>query len=322
MPVPSTNVGLSDIQTEFGGSNPISLSEYYSGGPLVPSGAPAPNGPIPASGQISIGQFRAAENAVFVTATGGTITTSGDYKIHTFNSPGTFTVTCAGNPAGSTTIDYMVIAGGGGAGGDAGGGGGAGGFRASAGTGSGCYTTGCAPRTAPVSPVPVSAQGYPITIGAGGGPGGGNCGNGQSGGTGSPSSGFSITSAGGGGGGSHPSGGGATPGGNGGGQGRPTSPAPKSAAPGNNPPTSPPQGIPGVVKIGGGVSGNPGGTTSNISGSNLTKTVGGRDETGQPQGTSGAANTGDGGGGGDRTGPGDSGGAGGSGVVIIRYKYQ
>ena len=37
MVVPSTNVGFSSIQTEFGGSNPISLSEYYSGGPLVPS---------------------------------------------------------------------------------------------------------------------------------------------------------------------------------------------------------------------------------------------------------------------------------------------
>ena len=29
----------------------------------------------------------------FVTATGGTITTSGNFKIHTFTGPGTFTVT-------------------------------------------------------------------------------------------------------------------------------------------------------------------------------------------------------------------------------------
>ena len=83
MAVPSTNVGFSSIQTEFGGSNPISLSEYYSGGPLVPSGSPAPNGPIPSSGQISVGQFRAAVAAEFVAATGGTVTTSGDFKIHT-----------------------------------------------------------------------------------------------------------------------------------------------------------------------------------------------------------------------------------------------
>lgn len=50
----------------------------------------------------------------FVAATGGTITTSGDFKIHTFNSSGTFTVTDAGNPLGSNTVDYLVVAGGGG----------------------------------------------------------------------------------------------------------------------------------------------------------------------------------------------------------------
>ena len=32
----------------------------------------------------------------FVLATGGTVTTSGDFRIHTFNSSGTFSVTCAG----------------------------------------------------------------------------------------------------------------------------------------------------------------------------------------------------------------------------------
>src|SRR5210317_1237929 len=99
MAVPSTNVGLSDIQTEFGGSNPISLSEYYSGGANVPASTPAPNGPIPSSGQISIGQFRAAAAIV--------------------------------------AVDYMIVAGGGGGAGHASsssfgcGGGGAGGYRAS-----------------------------------------------------------------------------------------------------------------------------------------------------------------------------------------------
>jgi hypothetical protein len=53
---------------------------------------------------------------LFVTATGGSVTTCGDYKIHTFTSSGTFTVSCAGNPEGSTTVDYMVVAGGGGGG--------------------------------------------------------------------------------------------------------------------------------------------------------------------------------------------------------------
>ena len=39
----------------------------------------------------------------FVAATGGTETTScGNYKIHTFTGPGTFCVSNAGNPSGST----------------------------------------------------------------------------------------------------------------------------------------------------------------------------------------------------------------------------
>ena len=36
----------------------------------------------------------------FITATGGTVTTSGDYKIHTFTGDGCFVVSCGGNPAG------------------------------------------------------------------------------------------------------------------------------------------------------------------------------------------------------------------------------
>ena len=44
--------------------------------------------------------------AKFVEATGGTESTSGDFKIHTFTSPGTFCVSCAGNPGGSSTVEY------------------------------------------------------------------------------------------------------------------------------------------------------------------------------------------------------------------------
>lgn len=47
-------ISLANIQTEFGGSNPISLSEYYKGGIYV-SNAVVAN--IPTSGTISISQF-------------------------------------------------------------------------------------------------------------------------------------------------------------------------------------------------------------------------------------------------------------------------
>ena len=46
-----------------------------------------------------------------VVATGGTVTTSGLYTIHTFTTSGTFTPTVGG------TVEYLVVGGGGGAGG-------------------------------------------------------------------------------------------------------------------------------------------------------------------------------------------------------------
>ena len=77
----------------------------------------------------------------FIAATGGTITTSGNFKIHTFTGPGTFCVSNGGNSGGSNTVDYLVVAGGGGGGADGyAGGGGAGGYRESSGAASGCYT--------------------------------------------------------------------------------------------------------------------------------------------------------------------------------------
>ena len=175
----------------------------------------------------------------FVTATGGTITTCGNFKIHTFTGPGTFTVTCVGNAAGSNAVDYVVVAGGGGGGvGSApscrrGGGGGAGGYRESyCATTSGTYT---ASTLATPTSLPVSVTGYPIIVGGGG----------ASSTTGSNSSFSSITSAAGGGGGdwngqngcSGGSGGGAGPKG-------PSIPVPSQSlgGTGNTPPVSPPQG--------------------------------------------------------------------------------
>ena len=104
----------------------------------------------------------------FVAATGGSITTAGDFKIHTFTGPGTFCVSCAGSASGSNSVDYLVVAGGGGGGTGCshGAGGGAGGFRESHSTPvSGCYTA--SPLATPTA-LPVSVQGYPITVGGGG----------------------------------------------------------------------------------------------------------------------------------------------------------
>jgi len=46
-------ISLYDVQVEFGGSNPIGINEYYSGGSYVPSSVSG----IPASGTISLYNF-------------------------------------------------------------------------------------------------------------------------------------------------------------------------------------------------------------------------------------------------------------------------
>jgi hypothetical protein len=242
----------------------------------------------------------------FVAATGGTITTSGNDKIHTFTGPGTFTVSGIAACAANNVVSYMVVAGGGAGGGSgqcntAGGGGGAGGFREA--------KSPATPYTAspldgyPSAPnrITVTATAFPITVG-GGGVGNQGYGSMTSGNQGNNSIFSSITSAGGGGGatavgsvGNPPTGGGP------GGAGATTS---INATP--------------TAFAGGGAGGN--GSSSGGTGG------GGAGANGGPNsiGTAGTANTG-GGGGGSQTGtsgPNGTGGNGGSGIVIIRYKFQ
>ena len=173
----------------------------------------------------------------FIVATGGTISTSGNDKIHTFTGPGTFTVSAVGTCAANNVVSHVIVAGGAGGGyGCAGGGGGAGGFRE--------VKSPVTPYTAspldgyPSSPnrVTVTAQAYPITVGAGGAAGTGPAGSSAQGSAGVNSVFSSITSAGGGGGGGSPPAG--VNGGSGGGGGHNAGPG----GSGNTPPVSPAQG--------------------------------------------------------------------------------
>jgi hypothetical protein len=185
-----------------------------------------------------------SEGPSFITATGGTITTCGNFKVHTFTGPGTFTVSSLANgpthpQGGPNNVDYLVVAAGGG-GGAGGSGGGGGGFRESHSTPiSGSYTA--SPLATPTG-ITVTATAFPITVGAGGT--GGPSQNGTSG----ANSVFStITSAGGAGGRGTNSGAGAgSNGGSGsGGVWSTGSPIPGNrgaGGSGNTPPVSPPQG--------------------------------------------------------------------------------
>ncbi len=106
--------------------------------------------------------------ASFMIATGGTITTCGNDKIHTFTGPGTFTVCTVAGCASNNLVSYLVVAGGGGSGKNRGGGGGAGGFREVVSPSS--PYTGSPLNGYPSSPnrVTVTATAFPITVGGGG----------------------------------------------------------------------------------------------------------------------------------------------------------
>jgi hypothetical protein len=181
------------------------------------------------------------QNAAFISATGGTVTTSGDYKIHTFTGDGCFVVSCGGNVAGSTSVEYIVVAGGGGSGA---GGGGAGGFRfASPSLAPLCYPA----KPLAGSTITASVTTYPITVGAGGPGSTSGAAPSDDGVRGSNSIFSTITSTGGGGGAAWNYGPGRTacmPGGSGGGASARTAPTTFGGT-GNTPPTSPPQGQPG-----------------------------------------------------------------------------
>jgi hypothetical protein len=260
-----------------------------------------------------------------MSATGGTISYSGIYTVHTFTSSGTFT------PDKNGSVDYLVVAGGGAGGGRSGnatgnGGGGAGGFKTA-------------------TSFAVAPTGLTVTIGAGG------AGGGSTGGNGNNSVFSTITSTGGGGGGTRYAVG--NNGGSGGGSGSEqsskssgTGTEGKAGGAGGAASNYPGGGGGGHAEVGvdatGNTAGNGGsGTVNSYSGSSIYYAGGGGGGTheggtignggsggganggaasGNNNGLAGTANTGGGGGGGSSIGGGSTnGGNGGDGIVIIRY---
>lgn len=284
------------------------------------------------------GVKRGTDASSTAAASGGVITASGGYTIHTFSTSGTFV------PNRDLNVDYLVVAGGGGGGAEAGGGGGAGGVRST--------VTATGGGGALESSLAVSANtSYTVSVGAGGP---GKASNAASRGDSGSNSVFgSVTSVGGGGGGQYQAGGGFT-GGSGGG-------APcynvSSFSPGSGTTN---QGFAGGTGVGNIPSayGGGGGGGAGAAGGNGSATVGGVGGTGIATSISGSsvfyggggggaivdgtpalggaggggtggknavpavsaiANTGGGGGGGGGGTSPTAGGNGGSGIVIIRY---
>lgn len=266
-------------------------------------------------------------------ALGGTVTTSGNYRIHTFTTSGTFTL-LNGVPI---AVTYLIVAGGGGGGGTTttatkGGGGGAGGYLTNnisflktgrytvtiGSGGNGGISGGGA--TAGSNGGNSSFNGVSALGGGGGGCGGGNYTDGSSGGSGGGGGGNSAhNTAGGAGTTGNPGGAGSASigGGTAGGGGGASGPGGDAVAGGGGTGGAGANGLANsitgtsVVYAGGG--GGTGGATAGTGG-----TGGGGNGTETTSGTGGAGTNGLGGGGGG----GNTGGRGGNGVIIIRYQYK
>ena len=321
-----------------------------------------------------------AATAQFIAATGGNaVVTCGSFKTHIFTGPGTFCVSAVGNACGSNSVEYLVVAGAAGGTTDWGGGSGAGGMRTRS------ISPSAHPINAPAN-LPVSVQGYPITVGGAGsnGTGPSSCSPSGLGGQGSSSIFSTISSAGGGRAGNEGTIGTGAAGGSGGGAGTGGGPGDGSGGAGNTPSVSPPQGNAGGnnanngtgYTAGGGGAGGAGegnnpvpcnsakpggaggigayivdgfigptapsyGTPGPVSntryfaggGGGATGSSprtggaggaggGGAGGIGPAKGTAGTVNTGGGGGGGSGNESPNPGSSGGSGIVMIRYKFQ
>jgi len=283
-----------------------------------------------------------------------------NYKIHKFTGPGTLCISQVATCAANNLVSYMVVAGGGGTGKNAPGGGGAGGYRELKSPSTPYTASPLDGYPSAPNRITVTATGYPIEVGAGGagsssGPLAGSSGlnstfatitsAGGGGGAGWP---VNVAVAGGSGGGARSNQGGS----GGAGNTPPTTPAQGFAGGGAQ--SSPGCSTPYVGGGGGGATtvgatGNPGdggggtGATTEISGASVAYSGGGGGGSndvpsvpGGPGGTggggaggngisvgnAGAINTGGGGGGPGASYCPNGGMAGGSGIVIIRYKFQ
>lgn len=166
MAIPASGqVTLSDLQIEYGGTDPISINEYYRGGAYVPVGAGTAT--IPASGAITLENFRGTSKTATVTYTllggGG----SGGFGVDNGEpSRGSY-----GGAGGASTISasgIQTITAAGGAGGENCGGG-----RGTNGTAGASSAFGTGGYGGSLNSVGGSASGYGAAGGGGGGDQGG-----------------------------------------------------------------------------------------------------------------------------------------------------
>ena len=167
MAIPASGpVTLAALQAEYGGTDPISLNEYYRGGAYVPIGTGTAT--IPSSGAISLENFRGTSKTATVTYAiigGGGAGGFGDNNAGE-DARGTFGA--AGGASSISGPNFQTITAAGGAGGEN-----CGGSRGTVGTAGASTIYGSGGAGGPLNTAGGAASG----LGAGGGGGGGDRGS-------------------------------------------------------------------------------------------------------------------------------------------------
>lgn len=114
MALPSSGpLTLTDIQTEFGGSNPIGLDEYYAGGANVPAGTSGTYGAVPSSGAISIQNFYGTAKVTSVKYFTGPANMGEGISMNAYSTNNIASMTLTAQPnapyAQSLTDPYVIV---------------------------------------------------------------------------------------------------------------------------------------------------------------------------------------------------------------------
>lgn len=108
MPIPgSGQISFADLRNEFGGGNPVYISDYFRGGPRVPN--TGTNAGIPTSGIVYLSQYRGASASTPLNASVASIY---QYNLPNGTRSASTTVSASGGTGSYSLTNAVLISGG------------------------------------------------------------------------------------------------------------------------------------------------------------------------------------------------------------------
>ncbi|WEM34504.1 hypothetical protein [Xanthomonas phage X1] len=107
MPIPGSGaISFADLRNEFGGGNPVRISDYFRGGPRVPN--TGTNAGVPTSGIVYLSQYRNASASTPLTASVPDINAS---RLPNGSATRSTTVTASGGTGSYSLTNAVLLSG-------------------------------------------------------------------------------------------------------------------------------------------------------------------------------------------------------------------